>query len=529
MEERERNNYNLNDLAEMIQSIQNTVDRVEKVLVTIPKSSTKTNCEEELPTIINTQSVMELNEFAKKGSVRLLNLMKAFTVPSKFLLALADYVVWKHINYKTILNASHLYDLMISIYTDGTSDGTNMLLTKIKQFFWRAKDRFNTRKKRREEKKMRKKDDDIEYYAEPDYYMEPHSITELIDNNDRDLRTQPARVSKSMRSLNEDENSSNLNQEKDLQIPSHNNHTEFLQLDLEPPSKLFKAVENTDSTCMEGATFNTICDNAMGAKITPTDEKDTTDDTNEEDEVMVKEEHIELENYESELVIDQDNLQLDDKRIIPPRKDASMKSQEVDESCDFAKLVEMIKTLQESVNRVEKSVNAISRPPDKTLESEVLPPMLNEHSLGEFNKLAEADSVVLHSFMRAFPLPTKFLQALADFEVWSNINYDTFAKNSFLLKMMKSVYTNGTKAGEIRFTQKLREFFHRSKDRVRTRQRRQSIRKKRRMNETEIEFESHQDQDDHDDGVYEDNCDQGTGGFCYKQEIMDKDDPLIDL
>ena len=41
------------------------------------------------------------------------------------------------------------------------------------------------------------------------------------------------------------------------------------------------------------------------------------------------------------------------------------------------------------------------------------------------------------------------------------------------------------------------------------------------MNETEIEIESHQDQDDIDDGVYEDNCDHGTGGFCYKQEIMD--------
>ena len=54
----------------------------------------------------------------------------------------------------------------------------------------------------------------------------------------------------------------------------------------------------------------------------------------------------------------------------------------------------------------------------------------NEHSLGEFNKFAEADSVVLYSLMQAFPLPTKFLQALADFEVWSNINYDTFAKNS---------------------------------------------------------------------------------------------------
>ena len=50
--------------------------------------------------------------------------MKAFTVPTKFLLALADYVVWKQINYKTILNASYFYDLMISIYTDGTSDGT---------------------------------------------------------------------------------------------------------------------------------------------------------------------------------------------------------------------------------------------------------------------------------------------------------------------------------------------------------------------------------------------------------------------
>ena len=124
MEERERNNYNLNDLAKMIQSIKNTVDRVEKVLMTIPKSSTKTNSEEELPTIINAESVRELNELAKKGSVRLLNLMKAFTVPSKFLLALADYVVWKQINYKTILNASYFYDLMISIYTDGTSDGT---------------------------------------------------------------------------------------------------------------------------------------------------------------------------------------------------------------------------------------------------------------------------------------------------------------------------------------------------------------------------------------------------------------------
>ena len=156
MEERERNNYNLNNLAEMIQSIQNTVDRVEKVLVTIPKSSTRTNCEEELPTIINAESIMELNEFAKKGSVRLVTLMKAFTVPSKFLLALADYVIWKHISYKTILNASHLYDLMITIYTDGTSDGSSMLLTKKKQFFWRAKDRFNTRKKRREEKKDKK-------------------------------------------------------------------------------------------------------------------------------------------------------------------------------------------------------------------------------------------------------------------------------------------------------------------------------------------------------------------------------------
>ena len=61
---------------------------------------------------------------AKKGSVRLTNLMEAFTVPTKFLLALADYVVWKQINYKTILNASYFYDLMISIYTDGTSDGT---------------------------------------------------------------------------------------------------------------------------------------------------------------------------------------------------------------------------------------------------------------------------------------------------------------------------------------------------------------------------------------------------------------------
>ena len=528
MEERERNNYNLNDLAKMIQSIKNTVDRVEKVLMTIPKSSTKTNSEEELPTIINAESIMELNELAKKGSVRLLNLMKAFTVPSKFLLALADYVVWKQINYKTILNASHFYDLMISVYTDGTSDGTNMLLSKIKQFFWRAKDRFNTRKKRREEKKMRKEDDDLEDNAEPDDYLEPHSIKESIDNNDRDLRTQPTRVSKSMRSLNEDENSSELNQEKDLQIPSHSNHTELLQLELQPPSELFQPVENTDST-MEGATFNTICDNAMGAQITPMDDKDTTDDINEEDEVMIKEEHIELENYESELFIAQDNLPLDDKRIIPPGKGVSMKSQQVDESCDFAKLVEMIKILQESVNRVEKSVNSISRPPDETTESDVLPPMLNEHSLGEFNKLAECNSVVLHSFMRAFPLPTKFLQALADFEVWSNINYDTFAKNSFLLKMMKSVYTNGTNAGEIRFTQKLKEFFHRSKDRVRTRQRRQSIRKKRRINETEIEIESHQDQDDHDDGVYEDNSDHGTVGFCYKQEIMDNDDPLIDL
>jgi len=466
---------------------------------------------------------MELNEFAKKGSVRLVTLMKAFTVPSKFLLALADYVIWKHISYKTILNASHLYDLMITIYTDGTSDGSSMLLTKIKQFFWRAKDRFNTRKKRREEKKMRKKDDDLEDHSEPEYYIEPHSIMESIDNNDRDLRIQPTRVSKSMRSLNEDENSWNLNQEKDLQIPSHNNHTELLQLELQPPSELCQPVESIDTT-MEGATLNTISDNAMGAEITPMNEKDT----NEEGDVMVKEENIELENYESELVIDQDNLPLDDKRIIPPRKGASMKSQEVDESCDFAKLVEMIKILQESVNRVEKSVNAISRPPDET-ESEVLPPMLNEYSLGEFNKLAEADSVVLHSFMRAYPLPTKFLQALADFEVWSNIKYDTFAKNSFLLKMMKSVYTNGTKAGEIRFTQKLKEFFHRSKDRVRTRQRRQSIRKKRRMNETEIEFESHQDQDDHDDSVYEDKGDHGTRVFCYKQEVMDNDDPLIDL
>ena len=80
--------------------------------------------------------------------------------------------------------------------------------------------------------------------------------------------------------------------------------------------------------------------------------------------------------------------------------------------------------------RFKGCVNAISRSPDETSESEVLPSMLNEHSLGEFNKFAEADSVVLYSLMQAFPLPTKFLQALADFEVWSNINYDTFAKNS---------------------------------------------------------------------------------------------------
>ena len=49
------------------------------------------------------------------------------------------------------------------------------------------------------------------------------------------------------------------------------------------------------------------------------------------------------------------------------------------------------------------------------------------------------------------------------------------------------------------------------------------------MNETEIEFESHQDQDDHDDSVYEDNGDHETRVFCYKQEVMDNDDPLIDL
>ena len=39
--------------------------------------------------------------------------------------------------------------------------------------------------------------------------------------------------------------------------------------------------------------------------------------------------------------------------------------------------METIKILQESVNQVEKSVNAISRPPGETSESEVLPSMLN--------------------------------------------------------------------------------------------------------------------------------------------------------
>ena len=73
------------------------------------------------------------------------------------------------------------------------------------------------------------------------------------------------------------------------------------------------------------------------------------------------------------------------------------------------------------MNQVEKFVNAIFHLPDETSESEGLPSMLNEHSLGEFNKFAEADSVVLYSLMQAFPLPTKFLQALADFELWSNI------------------------------------------------------------------------------------------------------------
>ena len=63
----------------------------------------------------------------------------------------------------------------------------------------------------------------------------------------------------------------------------------------------------------------------------------------------------------------------------------------------------------ETIKILQESVNAISRPPDETSESEVLPSMLNEHSLGEFNKFAEADSVVLYSLMQAFP------QALADF------------------------------------------------------------------------------------------------------------------